>query len=69
MADLQQVTIEHLGNRSRRVMDTLGAAERSPAGIRAAVDEIPSISILFVDRSRLEMLANDLRARLENWVS
>ena len=64
--DLQQVTEEQLGNRSRKVKDVLAAAERSQAGIEAAIDQIPSISILFVDASRLEALANDLRARLQS---
>jgi uncharacterized protein DUF4388 len=66
VADLQQVTEEQLGNRSRKVKDVLAAAERSQAGIEAAIDQIPSISILFVDASRLEALANDLRARLQS---
>ena len=65
VADLQQVTEEQLGNRSRKVKDVLAAADRSQAGIEAAIDQIPSISILFVDASRLEALANDLRARLQ----
>ena len=43
----------------------LGAAERSRVGVQSAIDQIPTISILFVDASRLEALANDLRARLE----
>jgi hypothetical protein len=66
VADLQQVTEEQLGNRSRKVKDVLAAADRSQAGIEAAIDQIPSISILFVDASRLEALANDLRARLHS---
>ena len=65
VADLQQVTEEQLGNRSRKVKDVLAAADRSQAGIEASIDQIPSISILFVDASRLEALANDLRARLQ----
>jgi hypothetical protein len=65
VADLQQVTEEQLGNRSRKVKDVLAAADRSQAGVEAAIDQIPSISILFVDASRLEALANDLRARLQ----
>jgi len=65
IADLQQITEDQLGNRARKVKDLLGAAERSRAGIQSAIDQIPTISILFVDASRLEALANDLRARLE----
>jgi hypothetical protein len=65
VSDLQQVTEEQLGNRSRKVKDVLAAADRSQAGIEAAIDQIPSISILFVDASRLEALANDLRSRLQ----
>jgi uncharacterized protein DUF4388 len=66
VSDLQQVTEEQLGNRSRKVKDVLAAAERSQAGIEAAIDQIPSISILFVDAARLEALANELRSRLHS---
>ncbi len=69
IADLQQMTEDQLGNRARKVKDLLGAAERSSAGIQSAIDQIPTISILFVDASRLEALANDLRARLEAYSS
>jgi hypothetical protein len=65
IADLQQITEDQLGNRARKVKDLLGAAERSRVGVQSAIDQIPTISILFVDASRLEALANDLRARLE----
>ena len=65
ISELQQMTEDQLGNRARKVKDLLGAAERSRAGIQSAIDQIPTISILFVDASRLEALANDLRARLE----
>jgi hypothetical protein len=64
--DLQQMTEDALGNRSRKVKDVLAAAEPSQAGVEAAIDQVPTISILFVDSSRLEALANDLRARLRN---
>jgi Domain of unknown function (DUF4388) len=64
VADLQQATDEALGNRSRKVKDILASADRTPAGIEAAIDQIPQISILFVDTARLESLANELRARL-----
>lgn len=67
VAELQQITEDQLGNRARKVKDLLGAAERSRAGIQSAVDQIPTISILFVDASRLEALANDLRARLDSY--
>jgi hypothetical protein len=68
VADLQQITEDQLGNRSRKVKDVLGGAERSQSGIEAAIDQIPSISILFVDAARLEALANDLRARLQTYL-
>jgi hypothetical protein len=65
VTDLQQITEDQLGNRARKVKDLLGAAERSRAGIQSAIDQIPTISILFVDASRLEALASDLRSRLD----
>lgn len=61
-----QMTDEALGNRSRKVKDVLAAAERTPAGLEAAIAQIPQISILFVDASRLESLANELRAKLHS---
>ena len=67
VADLQQITEEQLGNRARKVKDLLGAAERSRPGIQSAIDQIPTISILFVDASRLEGLATDLKVRLEGY--
>jgi hypothetical protein len=65
ITDLQQITEDQLGNRARKVKDLLGASERSRPGIMSAIDQIPTISILFVDASRLEALSSDLRARLE----
>jgi hypothetical protein len=67
VTDLQQITEDQLGNRARKVKDLLGAAERSRAGIQSAIDQIPTISILFVDASRLEALASDLRGRLDSY--
>jgi hypothetical protein len=67
VADLQQITEDQLGNRARKVKDLLGAAERSRGGIQSAIDQIPTISILFVDASRLEALASDLRGRLDSY--
>ena len=64
--DLQQLTDEALGNRSRKVKDVLAGAPRSQAGLEGAIDQIPSISILFVDSSRLDSLATDLRNRLRS---
>jgi hypothetical protein len=64
LEDLQQATDEALGNRSRKVKDILASADRSQAGIEAAIDQIPEISILFVDTARLEQLAGELRSRL-----
>jgi hypothetical protein len=65
--DLQSMTEDALGNRSRKVKDVLGSADRTQAGLEAAIDQIPTISILFVDSSRLEALANDLRAKLSTY--
>jgi hypothetical protein len=67
VAELMQMTDEALGNRARKVKDVLSAAERSPAGLEGAIDQIPGISILFVDASRLESLSNDLRAKLQSY--
>jgi hypothetical protein len=66
LADLQQYTDEALGNRSRKVKDLLAGADRSQEGIESAIDQIPQISILFVDAARLEQLSGELRQRLNS---
>lgn len=66
VGDLQQLAEESLGNRSRKVKDILAGADRSRAGVERAIDEIPTISLLFVDSSRLEALAQDMRTRLQS---
>jgi len=66
VAELQAMAEDALGNRARKVKDILGAAEPTLSGIEAAIDQIPSISLLFVDSSRLEQLAQEMRARLKS---
>jgi hypothetical protein len=66
VAELQAMAEDALGNRARKVKDILGAADPSIAGIEAAIDQVPSISLLFVDSSRLEQLAQEMRARLKS---
>ena len=46
---------------------SLKLADRSQAGVEGAIDQVPTISILFVDSSRLEAMANDLKARLHTY--
>jgi len=66
VAELQAMAEDSLGNRARKVKDILGAADPSIPGIEAAIDQVPSISLLFVDSSRLEQLAQEMRARLKS---
>jgi hypothetical protein len=66
VAELQAMAEDSLGNRARKVKDILGGADPSLAGIEAAIDQVPSISLLFVDSSRLEQLAQEMRARLKS---
>ncbi len=66
VAELQAMAEDALGNRARKVKDILAAAEPSIAGIEAAIDQVPGISLLFVDSSRLEQLAQEMRARLKS---
>jgi hypothetical protein len=66
VAELQAMAEDSLGNRARKVKDILGAADPSIQGIEAAIDQVPSISLLFVDSSRLEQLAQEMRARLKS---
>jgi len=66
VAELQAMADDALGNRARKVKDILGAADPSLAGIEGAIDQIPGISLLFVDSSRLEQLAQEMKARLKS---
>jgi hypothetical protein len=66
VAELQAMAEDSLGNRARKVKDILGAADPSLPGIEGAIDQIPTISLLFVDSSRLEQLAQEMRARLKS---
>jgi len=66
VAELQAMAEDSLGNRARKVKDILGAADPSLSGIEGAIDQVPSISLLFVDSSRLEQLAQEMRARLKS---
>jgi hypothetical protein len=66
VSELQAMAEDALGNRARKVKDILGAADPSETGIEGAIDQIPSISLLFVDSSRLEQLAHEMRARLKS---
>ncbi|HLZ95587.1 MAG TPA: hypothetical protein VKT20_09690, partial [Candidatus Dormibacteraeota bacterium] len=66
VAELQAMAEDSLGNRARKVKDILGAADPSIPGIEAAIDQVPGISLLFVDSSRLEQLAQEMRARLKS---
>jgi hypothetical protein len=64
VAELQAMAGDSLGHRARKVKELLGNADPSLAGIEAAIDQVPYLSILFVDSSRLEQLAQDMGARL-----
>ena len=66
VAELQAMAEDSLGNRARKVKDILGAADPTLPGIEGAIDQVPSISLLFVDSSRLEQLAQEMRARLKS---
>jgi hypothetical protein len=66
VAELQSMAEDALGNRARKVKDILGASDPSLGGVEAAIDQIPGISLLFVDSSRLEQLAQEMRARLKS---
>ena len=68
IGSLQGLAEEALGNRSRKVKDILGGAEHSRAGVEAAINQIPTISLLFVDSSRLEALAQEMRTKLDSMV-
>ena len=66
VGELQAMADDALGNRARKVKDILGAADPSLTGIEGAIDQIPGISLLFVDSSRLEQLAHEMKARLKS---
>lgn len=64
--DLQQYSDESLGTRARKVKEALAASDRSREGIEQTINQIPQLSILFVDAPRLEQLAEELRQRLHS---
>jgi len=66
VTELQAMAEDALGNRSRKVKDILGAADPTLAGVEGAIDQVPGISLLFVDSSRLEQLAQEMRNRLKS---
>ena len=65
VAELEAMAEDSLGHRARKVKELLGHDDPSLAGIEAVIDQVPYLSILFVDASRLEQLALDMRARLK----
>jgi len=65
--ELQGLADKALGARSRKVKDLLGSAERSQAGVEAAVAQVSQISLLFVDSALLVKLEQDMRAQLQNY--
>jgi hypothetical protein len=66
--ELQGLADKALGARSRKVKDLLGSAERSQAGVEAAVAQVSQISLLFVDSALLVKLEQDMRAHLQNYL-
>ena len=64
VGDLQQYSEESLGTRARKVKEALAASDRSREGIEQTINQVPQISILFVDQPRLDQLAEELRQRL-----
>ena len=66
ITELQLMAEEALGNRARKVKEILAGAERSRQGVEEAIAQVPSISLLFVDSSRLEGLAEDMRVKLDS---
>ncbi len=66
VSDLQEYSDESLGTRARKVKEALAASDRSREGIEQTINQIPQLSILFVDGPRLEQLAEELRQRLRN---
>jgi hypothetical protein len=64
VADLQAMAVHDLGNRARKVNDVLDAADSSREGVEAAIDQISSLQILFVDAERLKRLAERMRTRV-----
>ncbi|MGH7777232.1 MAG: hypothetical protein ACREPI_08660, partial [Candidatus Dormibacterales bacterium] len=66
ITELQLMAEEALGNRARKVKEILAGAERSRPGVEEAIGQVPSISLLFVDSSRLEGLAQDMKVKLDS---
>jgi hypothetical protein len=64
VAELQGLAFASLGRRSKPVIIVLLAADHSETGIEAAINQIESMRLLFVDPIRLGDLAYEMRTRL-----
>ena len=64
VAELDVLAEETFGNRSRKVRELLNNAPATAEGVKAAIDSVPHVSLLFVDGSRLEKLAGEMRSRV-----
>jgi hypothetical protein len=64
VAELQAMAEEALGSRSAKVKEILARADRSRAGIEAAINDVSQVALVFVDASRLQALAFAMRSRV-----
>lgn len=64
VAELDALAEASLGKRAQKIKNVLEAADQSGAGIEAAIDQITSMTLVFVDPVRLADLADDMRTHL-----
>jgi hypothetical protein len=64
VTELHDLALASLGRRSKPAINVLHLADYSEAGIEAAINQIESMRLLFVDPIRLGDLAYEMRMRL-----
>ena len=55
-----------LGNRSRKVNEILLDSEPTADALLVAVEQIPKLSLVFVENERLDNLADEMRAKIRS---
>lgn len=62
--ELELMAEEALGSRSRKIKNLFAAADKNAVGVGAAIEKVPSVSLLFVDGGRMTKLATEMRAKV-----
>ncbi len=66
VGELASMADRALGNRSKQVKKALASADHARDDLLRAIDQIPQLSIMFVDQARLSSLAMEMRTFVES---